>query len=104
MGKIWNVIRLCFSGVFSLVQDGASTFALLCLVAVTVVTLVRPQIGPAALAAYLTVVPGVLAYCSHRITLAQLGSQITTTSTNPPVASQTTVTTVSTDLPPNGVI
>ncbi len=100
MSKFWNVFKQCFSGLFTLVTDGPSTFALITLVAVVGVTFFKPIIGGLALAAFCTAVPGILSWTAHKVTLAQLAGGIVA----PQNQSTTIAVTTDSTLPPNGVL
>lgn len=69
---MWKVIKLCFSGLYALLQDSAGSLSLITLFGILVVTAFRPMIGGIALAAYATAVPGILAWTAHKISLAQI--------------------------------
>jgi hypothetical protein len=92
-----KILTNCLSGVYGILQDTSSTFALITLIGVLVVTFLKPVLGGIALAAFCTAVPGILAYCSHKVTLAQM------VNSTPPASSQTTVLT-NNDLPPQGIL
>jgi hypothetical protein len=57
-------------GCAQLLQSPSGVFGLLTLTAITVVTWVQPTVGGAAFAAFVAVVPAILAFCEHKETMA----------------------------------
>jgi hypothetical protein len=91
-----SVITKCLSGFYQILQSLSGTFSLLTLLVIGVVTFHAPMIGAAALAAFATTIPGILAFCEHKETLQQVAMQ---------AVQPATITTVTTsNLPPNGQI
>lgn len=72
-----SIITKCFAGLYGILQDPPSTLALICLLCITLVVIHNPAAWPA-LASFATVMPGILAYTLHKVTLAQLASQAQT--------------------------
>ena len=53
-------------GSLQLLQSPSGVFGLLTLVAITLVTWFQPSVGGTAFAAFVGIVPAILAYCEHR--------------------------------------
>ena len=70
-------------GLDGLIQSPSGVFGLLTLAAITFVTLKQPTVGGVAFAAFVSVVPGILAFCEHRETLAGI-SQVAPPAPPPP--------------------
>jgi hypothetical protein len=57
-------------GINGLIQSPSGVFGLLTLAAITLVTLKQPTVGGVAFAAFVGIVPAILAFCEHKETLA----------------------------------
>jgi hypothetical protein len=57
-------------GINALIQSPSGVFGLLTLAAITFVTLKQPTVGGIAFAAFVGIVPAILAFCEHKETLA----------------------------------
>lgn len=90
-------------GVNGLVQSPSGVFGLLTLAAITVVTLKQPTVGGIAFAAFVGVVPAILAICEHRETLvgiSPIAPVVPQTPTNTTIGA--TITIPPANLPPRG--
>lgn len=59
-------------GIIQLLQSPSGVFGILTLGAITVVTWHQPSVGGAAFAAFVGIVPAILAFCEHKETMAQM--------------------------------
>lgn len=98
MMKMHKVLVKCLSGVYEILQSLSGTFALITLFVIAGVTFHSPMIGAAALAAFATVVPSILAYAENKETLQQaaLQAQQAVTQTTTVINPAPTVVTVNT--------
>ena len=64
-------------GLVLLLQSPSGIFALLTLIAISVVSFHNPTIGSAAFTAFVAIIPAILAIVEHRETLAQMAQQST---------------------------
>jgi hypothetical protein len=77
-------------GINGLLQSPSGVFGLLTLVAITTVTLIQPTVGGVAFAAFVGVVPAILAFCEHKETLAGI-CQVVPPAPPPPPPDPVTV-------------
>jgi hypothetical protein len=61
-------------GACQLLQSPSGVFGLLTLGAITLVTIKQPSVGGTAFAAFVAVVPAILAFCEHREAMAGIAS------------------------------
>lgn len=59
-------------GIIQLLQSPSGVFGLLALAAITIVTWHQPSVGGTAFAAFVGIVPAILAWVEHKETMAQL--------------------------------
>lgn len=113
MNQYCIVLKKCFSGFYEILQSLSGTFSLITLLVIAAVTFHAPMIGAAALAAFATVVPSILAYTENKETLqaAALAAQQAITNPTTIVTQPTVVNNITNndnsspsnnDLPPNG--
>ena len=60
------------TGLSQLLQSPSGVFGLLTLIAITIVTWIQPTVGGTAFAAFVAVVPAILAVVEHRETMLQM--------------------------------
>ena len=88
MSKAFVIIGNCFSGLYSLLQMPEGWLSLLALLSVTYLA-VHKDVGDAAFASVMTLIPAIMVWTQHKINLAN----ITVPSPHP-----------SNNLPPNGTL
>lgn len=105
-----NVLIKCLSGFYEILQSLSGTFSLITLLVIAAVTFHAPMIGAAALAAFATVVPSILAYTENKETLqaAALAAQQAVTQPQPVIVQSPPIVITNnptnTDLPTNGQV
>lgn len=90
-----------FLGINGLIQSPSGVFGLLTLAAITFVTFKQPTVGGVAFAAFVGVVPAILAIAEHRETLAGISQIAPPTYVAPPTV---TVAPPTANLPSRGTL